>query len=92
MSLYKELDNFQQAELKRKKNKVLYNENKFEGFTVEDIEAFQNIMYQTHELAMQKFLHHNSESDGDILIDSLLAIRDMENYKKELIISRYKSL
>ena len=86
MSLYKELARFQEAELKRNKIQRNSKEIKFDGFTVTDIEAFQSIMYQTHELAMQKFLSENSESDGDILIDSLLAIRDMENYKKELMV------
>ena len=86
MSLYKELANFQQAEIKRNKIKQSAKEIKFDGFTVADIEAFQSIMFQTHELAMQKFMKENSESDGDILIDSLLAIRDMENYKKQLMV------
>ena len=86
MSLYKELARFQEAEIKR--NKIEHNtkEIKFDGFTVADIEAFQSIMFQTHELAMQKFMKENSESDADILIDSLLAIRDMEKYKKELMV------
>ena len=86
MSLYKELARFQEAEIKRNKIKDNTKEIKFDGFTVADIEAFQSIMFQTHELAMQKFMKENSESDADILIDSLLAIRDMEKYKKELMV------
>ncbi|MHA1893615.1 MAG: hypothetical protein ACTSX4_03840, partial [Candidatus Helarchaeota archaeon] len=82
---FKELARFQDAELKRKKRKTISNKLKFKGFTFEEIESFINTMYEAHELAMEKFMRQHSDSDGEILIDSMLAIRDMEKCKVELM-------
>jgi len=88
MSLYKELANYQTEDLRKKKGNQYSRDLQYKGFTFEDIEMFLNTMYDTHELAMKKFMQRNSESDGDILIDSMLAIQQMEEVKRDMMLER----
>lgn len=88
MSLYKELANYQAEEIINKKVKRETRDLQYKGFTFEDIEMFLSTMYETHELAMKKFLQRNSDSDGEILVDSMLAIRHMEQIKRDMMLER----
>ena len=88
MSLYKQLADYQAEDLRKKKVNQNSKNLQYKGFTSEDIDSFLNTMYETHELAMKKFMQRNSDSDGDILVDSMLAIRQMEQIKRDLMIER----
>ena len=88
MSLYKQLANYQAEDQRKKKFNQYSKDLQYKGFTFDDIEMFLNTMYETHELAMKKFMQRNSDSDGDILIDSMLAIRQMEQIKRDMMLER----
>ncbi len=88
MSLFKHLTNYQVEDLKNKKENKYSQNLQYKGFTCEEIDTFMNTMYEAHELAMKKFMQRNSDSDGDILIDSMLAIRQMEQIKREIMLQQ----
>jgi len=61
-------------------------------FSFDEIALFQQAIYEVHELARKRFLQHHAPEDAELLLDTILAIRDMEERKRTLPVEPFKTM